>query len=110
MKHKNSRRLASWKDESGIEIKSRSVDEAKATLNKYLEEIKAASNPAGKFSEIASANSDCSSGPRNGGDLNWFGPGQMMAEFEDATYGLEVGGISGIVDTASGSHIIMRTG
>jgi len=110
VKHKNSRRLASWKDEHGLEIKQRTVEEAKATLSKFLSEIKASSNKAETFAKIAKTQSDCSSGPRNSGDLNWFGPGQMMIEFEDATYGLGIGEISGIVDTASGSHILLRTG
>jgi NIMA-interacting peptidyl-prolyl cis-trans isomerase 1 len=32
----------------------------------------------------------------------------MQAPFEEATYALEVGEISGIVDTDSGVHLIMR--
>ncbi len=34
--------------------------------------------------------------------------GQMQKAFEDATYATEVGQISGIVDSDSGIHIILR--
>jgi NIMA-interacting peptidyl-prolyl cis-trans isomerase 1 len=33
----------------------------------------------------------------------------MQKPFEDATYALKVGELSGIVDTDSGVHIILRT-
>jgi peptidyl-prolyl cis-trans isomerase NIMA-interacting 1 len=34
----------------------------------------------------------------------------MQKPFEDATFALRVGEISGVVDTDSGVHLIMRTG
>ena len=41
------------------------------------------------FSELAARESHCSSAKR-GGDLGEFGPGQMQAPFEQATYALKV--------------------
>jgi NIMA-interacting peptidyl-prolyl cis-trans isomerase 1 len=60
------------------------------------------------FAELAQHYSDCSSAQR-GGDLGPFGRGQMQKPFEDASFQLQVGEMSGIVDTDSGVHIILRT-
>jgi NIMA-interacting peptidyl-prolyl cis-trans isomerase 1 len=61
------------------------------------------------LANLARASSDCSSA-KNGGDLGFFPRGAMQRPFEDATFALEVGQMSGIVETASGLHLIIRTG
>ena len=61
-----------------------------------------------QFATLAAKESDCGSAAQ-GGDLNFFGPGQMQKPFEDETFALKVGELSGIVDTDSGLHIILRT-
>ena len=62
-----------------------------------------------KFGSLARKHSDCSSHDHDG-DLGWFGPGQMQKPFEDAAFSLRVGEISGIVDSQSGVHLVLRTG
>ena len=59
------------------------------------------------FAQLANEYSECGSGDQ-GGDLGHFGPGQMQKPFEDATFALQIGEVSQIVDTDSGIHIIKR--
>ncbi len=57
------------------------------------------------FAELAREKSSGPSGP-NGGQLGWFGLGQMVPEFEAAVMVLEIGNISQPVQTQFGWHII----
>jgi NIMA-interacting peptidyl-prolyl cis-trans isomerase 1 len=56
---------------------------------------------------IAKQRSDCGSCAQSG-DLGHFGRGDMQKPFEDASFALKVGEMSGIVDTDSGVHLILR--
>lgn len=67
-----------------------------------VEELKAGAD----FAEVAKAKSTGPSGP-NGGALGWFGPGMMVPEFQSAVEALDVGAISGPVQTQFGWHVII---
>jgi len=45
----------------------------------------------GDFQKLANEHTSDPSGKSNGGDLGWFGPGQMVPEFDKAAFALEVG-------------------
>ncbi|KAJ9652851.1 peptidyl-prolyl cis-trans isomerase Pin1 [Neophaeococcomyces mojaviensis] len=100
VKHRDSRRPSSWK-ETNI---TRSKEEALELLKGYEEQIKSGDKSLG---ELAMSESDCSSA-RKRGDLGFFGRGQMQKEFEDAAFSLKPGEVSGVVETASGVHLIER--
>ena len=68
-------------------------------------------NDGADFSELAKENSDDTGSASNGGDLGYFGKGQMVKEFEDAAYGLGVNEYTKEpVKTSYGYHIILKTG
>lgn len=60
------------------------------------------------FEEVAMEHSLCPSG-RDGGDLGFFGRGQMVKEFENAAFDLNVGEISDPIRTNFGWHLILVT-
>ncbi len=57
------------------------------------------------FDEAAGEFSQCPSA-QQGGDLGVFERGQMVPEFEEAAFALQVGEVSGVVETQFGFHII----
>jgi parvulin-like peptidyl-prolyl isomerase len=84
---------------------SRSQPEAQT----QIQALKAQIDGGADFAELARQHSDCPSG-KSGGDLGSFGRGQMVGPFEQAAFGLPVGGTSDVIETQFGYHVIRRTG
>lgn len=74
-----------------------SIEEAEA--------IKAELDNGADFAATARDKSTGPSGP-NGGELGWFGPGQMVPEFEAAVVKLQPGEVSDPVQTQFGWHVV----
>lgn len=68
-------------------------------------ELLAKINTGESFGDLAKKHSDCPSG-KKGGDLGWFGRGQMVKEFEDAAFNGDKGATVGPVKTQFGWHLI----
>jgi parvulin-like peptidyl-prolyl isomerase len=82
----------------------RTKEEAHALTEEVLAKCKA---PDADFAALASEYSEGPSGPR-GGSLGVFGRGAMVPAFEEAVFAMQVGEVSGIVETPFGFHIIKR--
>jgi peptidyl-prolyl cis-trans isomerase D len=92
---------------SHILLKTEGKDEAavKAKAEALLAEAKAGAD----FADLARKNSEDDSNAKNGGDLDYFGRGRMVPEFDTAAFAMEPGQISDLVKTQFGYHIIKLT-
>ena len=103
-KHSGSRRPSSWREEEITQSKEdaiRQITEFRTQLLQRQDDMETL------FRSIASKESDCSSA-KSGGDLGMFGRGAMQKTFEAASFALNVGELSDLVDSDSGIHIIFR--
>ncbi|MDD4902087.1 MAG: peptidylprolyl isomerase [Patescibacteria group bacterium] len=60
------------------------------------------------FTQLVKKNSTEPGAAQSGGELGWFGQGQMVQPFEDAVFPQKVGTISFIVETKFGYHLIYK--
>ena len=88
-----------------IKVAPDADEAAKAEARKKLEAVVEKVKTGEDFAELAKTHSE---GPSNvrGGDLGFFGQGQMVKPFEEAAFSLEPGKVSDIVETRFGYHLI----
>ena len=88
-----------------IMVKPDATEEQKAEAKKKAEEIREKALAGEDFAALAT---EYSEGPtkEKGGDLGFFGRGQTVKPFEEAAFALEPGGLSEVVLTQFGYHII----
>jgi foldase protein PrsA len=76
--------------------------EDEATAKKVKKELDSGKD----FAELAKEYSTDASNAAKGGDLGYFGKGEMAKEFEKAAFGMKAGEVSAPVKTDFGYHII----
>ena len=93
---------------SHILLKTEGKDEA-AVKAKAEDVLKQAKAPGADFATLAMKYSEDEANAKNGGDLDFFGKGRMVPEFDTAAFAMVPGQISDLVKTAYGFHIIKLT-
>ncbi len=89
---------------SHILFKTEGKDEA--AVRKLAESVLAKAKAGADFAALAKQYSDDDSNKNNGGDLDYFGKGSMVKEFDDVAWAMKPGQISDLVKTQFGLHII----
>ncbi|UXH46318.1 peptidylprolyl isomerase [Rossellomorea vietnamensis] len=77
---------------------------------KTAQEVKKKLDAGGDFAELAKEYSTDTSNADSGGELGYFGKGEMVTEFDDKAFSMKKGEISEPVKTEFGYHIIKVTG
>jgi peptidyl-prolyl cis-trans isomerase D len=92
---------------SHILLKTEGKDDA--TVKAKAEELLKKAKAGADFAALAKANSEDEASAKNGGDLDYFGRGRMVPEFDQVAFALQPGQTSDVVKTQYGYHIIKVT-
>ena len=89
---------------SHILLKTEGKDDAavKAAAADVLKQVKS----GGDFATLAQKYSGDDVSAKNGGDLDYFGRGRMVPEFDEAVFAMKPGDVSDLVKSQFGYHII----
>ena len=89
---------------SHILLKTEGKDEA--AVKKQAEDLLAKIKAGADFAQLATKYSEDDASKIKGGDLDYFGKGQMVPEFDKVAFELAPGQVSGVVKSQFGFHII----
>lgn len=89
-----------------LRVPKDATPEQTAAIEKKLLDVRARIENGQDFATIAREISEDPGSKERGGDLGFFGRGQMVPPFEAAAFGLEPGGLSPVVRTDFGFHLI----
>jgi peptidyl-prolyl cis-trans isomerase D len=89
---------------SHILLKTEGKDEA--AVRTQAEDVLKKAKAGADFAALAKQYSQDEASAPNGGDLDYFGRGRMVPEFDAVAFGMEPGQISDLVKTSFGFHII----
>jgi len=105
-----------FKQQLKAKAKGKKLDEAEldkeadAKARKKAEELLKRLKAGESFEELAKKYSEDYGSAAQGGDLGWFGRGQMVKPFEEAAFRLKKGELSGVVKSNFGYHLIKVEG
>ena len=89
-----------------LKTENMSPDQEKAVLEK-IKDIRSQLEQGANFATLAKEYSQDPGSKDKGGDLGYFGRGQMVPPFEEAAFTLKVGELSQPVKTRFGYHLIL---
>jgi hypothetical protein len=105
-----------WSTEGpGTEIRARHIllraaaDASPAqrdSVRRAADALRARAAAGEDFASLATQHSEDPGSASRGGDLDYFGRGRMVAQFEEAAFALQPGQISPVVESPFGYHII----
>jgi peptidyl-prolyl cis-trans isomerase C len=90
---------------SHILMKVKEDGSDKDAVTAKLKALKAEAEKGGDFAELAKKNSEGPSAS-NGGDLGFFGKGQMVPAFEQSAFSMKDNQVSDVIETQFGLHIL----
>lgn len=93
-----------------LKLTARKSEEDAAKAKVEIDSIYTVLMNGADFAEVARAESEDPGSKANGGELDWFSAGMMVAPFDSAAFSMAEGVISHPIQTSYGWHIIEVTG